>query len=60
MIDEEAADEVATMPDLALLRHEFEERFQRLDQELARARDRIRKLERRAGLDPNHIGYSPD
>ena len=45
MSTDEQPDEVATMPDLAMLRHELMGEVQKLHRELARARRRIRALE---------------
>jgi hypothetical protein len=49
-----------THDDLLALRNLVEGAVIDLQRELARARERIRKLERKLNLDPNAIGYSPD
>ena len=48
-----------THEDLVAIRHRVEDAVIRLQQELARARERIRKLERKLNMDPTAIGYDP-
>jgi hypothetical protein len=59
-MDEEEADEVATVQDLTRIRHELQYEVMKINGELAKARERIRKLENRLDLNPNRIGYSPE